>query len=583
MSAKYAILPILSFVAVAVAAQPAPIRIDAHFGDWQGVEPLVSDAGDGGGSVDFGRLWAVSDERYLYLSFETGGEINLQDGNSVRLSLDTDNNAGTGTPRFGIGAELEWTFGDRSGTFKKGSTSRRVEHSDLGLLTMPTVTGNRFEMAIPRGLVLGETLFPSRTIRIVLADGATGDRLPDGDGGVVYELTDGAYSRAPVRLERWNPSHLRILTYNALRDALFAPDNEAAFGRILRATEPNILTFQEVYNTTADEAERLLTRLLPLDGGESWHAERVVGDILVVSRYPILSATALCEQEGVPGTCNGAFRIDLPDAASEDLLALVAHPRCCASGETSRQNEVDQMLAFIRDGRASGAITPETPITITGDMNFVGNRQQPETLVSGEIVNTARFGPAAPPDGDGTPLTDAQPATTGLPATVTWIDPGSDFPPGRLDYMIYTDSVLEPGNGYVLYTPALTIEERLRYGLEARDSYASDHLPVVHDFVLPGLRLGSEHRNGPEGTYLSPPAPNPATGAMTLQYHLAAPGPVSLRLFDLLGRAVRDVQSGYAAEGRHNVRLDLSGLTAAMYVLRLEANGGQSTQALVVL
>ena len=195
----------------------------------------------------------------------------------------------------------------------------------------------------------------------------------------------------------------------------------------------------------------------------------------------------------------------------------------------------------------------------------------------------ARFGPGEPPDGDGTPLSDAQPLTTGIPSNVTWIDPSSDFPPGRLDYLIYSDSVLEPRNGFVLYTPALTPEELNRYGLSATDTDASDHLPVVQDFVFPNLRVGSEGEGSRLGSFLSPPFPHPSSGEATLTYALSHSGHVSLRLFDLLGRPVRTLVSGYAAGGTYTAHINLSGLVAAVYMLRLETASGLHTRPLIVL
>ena len=72
--------------------------------------------------------------------------------------------------------------------------------------------------------------------------------------------------------------------------------------------------------------------------------------------------------------------------------------------------------------------------------------------------------------------------------TFTWY--GRDFPPGRLDYVVYSDAVVGVGNRFVLFTPELPDEALARYGLRRDDtSRATDHLPVVADFVL---RRGGE-------------------------------------------------------------------------------------------
>jgi hypothetical protein len=54
------------------------------------------------------------------------------------LYLDTDLNAATGTPVSGIGAELRWQFGVRSGTFyRTGFPAWTVFQDDLRLRQLP--------------------------------------------------------------------------------------------------------------------------------------------------------------------------------------------------------------------------------------------------------------------------------------------------------------------------------------------------------------------------------------------------------------------------------------------------------------
>ena len=62
----------------------------------------------------------------------------------------------------------------------------------------------------------------------------------------------------------------------------------------------------------------------------------------------------------------------------------------------------------------------------------------------------------------------------------TWRNDNSSFWPGQLDYVIYSDSVLELGNHYLLYTPEMSDPQSL--GFQANDSLASDHLVFVSDF-----------------------------------------------------------------------------------------------------
>lgn len=47
-------------------------------------------------------------------------------------------------------------------------------------------------------------------------------------------------------------------------------------------------------------------------------------------------------------------------------------------------------------------------------------------------------------------------------------------------------------------------------------------------------------------------APNPARGAVKVQWQVKAPGRVTLRVFDNTGRAVHSIQNGYQAVGRYS-------------------------------
>jgi hypothetical protein len=75
--------------------------------------------------------------------------------------------------------------------------------------------------------------------------------------------------------------------------------------------------------------------------------------------------------------------------------------------------------------------------------------------------------------------------TTG-PADYTWRNDFSIFEPGRLDYVLYTDSVARVANSFVLNTVAMTAAELSAAGLQTYDvtinALEYDHLPLVADF-----------------------------------------------------------------------------------------------------
>jgi hypothetical protein len=70
-------------------------------------------------------------------------------------------------------------------------------------------------------------------------------------------------------------------------------------------------------------------------------------------------------------------------------------------------------------------------------------------------------------------------------------------------------------------------------------------------------------------------APNPFRRSTVLPYRLAAPGPVSLVLYDVLGRPVRTLVQGVQAAGAHETVLDGEGLPSGVYYYELAQNGQQ--------
>ena len=72
-----------------------------------------------------------------------------------------------------------------------------------------------------------------------------------------------------------------------------------------------------------------------------------------------------------------------------------------------------------------------------------------------------------------------------MPFSYTWYNEGSNFSPGRLDYIIYSGSNLLLQNSYSLFTPSLPLDSLIAFNLLADDAVvASDHLPIIADFEL---------------------------------------------------------------------------------------------------
>lgn len=571
--------------ATSARGQAARIILDGDFGDWDALAPAQEDPiADAGSGLDLHRLWIANDEQFLFLRFELGLETLIQDSNQLVLYLDTDNNTATGEPFHGVGAELVWSFGERTGVFSADGAAMAVGHAAARIVTAPTVSSTEFEIAfrldaLPDG---ARPLFPGADLRIALRDLTSGDRLPDGEGGVAYRIQDasGLPNLSEVPLAKERPTDVRFLAYNVERDGVFGSDRNAPFNRLLAAIQPDIIGFQEILGHSAAETESLVRAALGHDSSEIWYSERVNPDLVVVSRYPILASYSI--PGGFGGDANAAFLLDLTSRWGTEVLLINAHPPCCRNDD-ARQLDFDAMMAFVRDSRAgTGTLSlgQDVPIVILGDMNMVGEARQLSTLLNGDIVNTSRWGSPFAPDWDGTSLRDLSPRHVALPMTYTWYNDESAFHPGRLDFVVFTDSVLEPGNGFVLFTLAMSAESLSANSLLSGDATtASDHLPVVADFRLKrAASTGSAEDALPFESSLSAGFPNPTEGTATIRFSTRQSGYVRLILRDVLGREVRVLRDETLEAGEHQTTADLTGLPPGVYFYTLLAGGAQITR-----
>jgi endonuclease/exonuclease/phosphatase family metal-dependent hydrolase len=533
------------------------IILDERVSDWDEIPVLYKDlTGDGvSNGIDFDQYWVENDDQYLYFRIELGQEINFQSGNDLAFYIDIDNNPNTGFPVDGIGADLRYFPGLRFGFAHFGNQIVEVRHNDIGLMSSPTVSSDFFEIAILRNTTIdGFSFEMGPVIRTAWREDIFGgDRLPDGSGGLLYEMSDRVMQLPTIDFGKNTPSDLRVISHNALRDGMFEFGRKASFERLLQSTQPDIIGYQEIYNQSATDVKNFVSNTLP---GQTWYAEQRGPDVFVVSKYPITRSQSL---DG-----NGAFLLDLGD---KDLLFIVAHLPCC-DNEDQRQREADRIMGFIRDAKAgigTFTINENTPIVIVGDMNLVGFREQQQTLITGNIINETLFGSDAAPDWDDSDLEDAVPYATGLPAAATWVQPGSSFSPGRLDYILYSGSQMEIQNTYAIYTEGMTSSQLNQNNLESFDAYnASDHLLCVADFsfdiqtAVDAPSIDISHIKV---------FPNPVSGRLHLEFYNSYQKQIDLSIIDAAGNVQSDQKDRTIVAGRNTIDLDVVHLPSGRYHL----------------
>lgn len=553
--------------------QTSPILIDGIFSDWNEMTPLHIDmpGDDDNSNIDFARLWMSNDPDYLFIRIEVRKVLNLQSNNQITLYLDTDNDSSTGLNINGIGAEISYNLGQRNGQARLADFTASIDHSDIGLVSAPTVTSDQFEIALDRHATLfGEPFFPSQDIKISFeVENFSGDQIPDEGQVISYTFDEDIGSNPPeFSIKKTADSYLRVLSYNVLFDNLFEPGLQSSYQRIINAIAPEIIGFQEIYGFSSSQTADKVESFLPSGDNETWHHAKVQPDIIAVSRYPIVASHLIQGVSGA-GEGNGAFLIDLAPDFNSQLLFIVAHTPCC-DNEDGRQREIDAIMAFVRNAKAGTgplSIAPNTPIVIAGDMNLVGLQRQQQTLLTGDLYYQAVYGPDFQPDWDETPFEDALPIATNSPLAITWYNPFSSFSPGRLDYIVYSGSVLDLKNTYALFTPTLPQDSLSQYNLMGSDvTFASDHLPIVADFEL---NLSSSASIPEVDEIPLSITPNPFRETATLHYHLESSSTVSVRFFDGQGRLLRAWQLEKQPAGEHALEISRQGIPTGVYFVQV--------------
>jgi hypothetical protein len=580
---------------LALAPGPAPaesaaILLDGFFQEWTGGVEHTDPAGDGtGGGIDLRAIDLANDDDFFFLRFETTVEISLQEINSLVLYLDTDQNAATGTPISGIGAELRWRFGARQGTFYTGGGSSTVFQDDIRLRQLPSVTSPEFEVAIGRDVEPDGTnlLFTGSGTRVLLRHEVTGgDQAPD-VGQILTYVFDATPVPPPaaIALPRETAGDLRVTTWNVVDlelggggwDAGVTPSAD----RVLSAIDPDVLCFQEIYDNSAAATATLVEGFLPSGPGEAWYA-RENSDVIVVSRFPVLGQWNL---DGAAGDHNLAVLLDTQAAIGRQLLLVGAHFFCCTN-DAGREAECDRIMSFFGDAKSPGGaldVPAGTMLLVTGDLNLVGNSQQLRTLLTGDIVDEATFGPDVAPDWDGSPLADLVSSQTERRFAYTWRNDFGSYAPGRLDFFIYSDSVVTAGNHFLLYTPEMTPGELATYGLQAGDvTTVSDHLPHTADFrdrVATDAGEGEFAAGRFGSAWATLRAALPGRERVSVQLALGRTAQALVEIYDVRGARVarlRAAEDGLLPAGTHLVTWDgrtASGARAAAgtYVVRLVA------------
>ena len=554
-----------------------PISIDGLFSDWDNVDLAYQDIEDDDIDADYSTLKITYDSEFLFIYFNFyNGEFLMQDWNQFRLYIDADNDSSTGHSVHGIGAELEWVFGNRLGYMYVDGQQTELYQNDLTLRIAPTITSTEFEIAIaressPLTINNSQSLIQGKVVFSEIEEG--GDLIPDESGGVSFTIGEDFVSDPqPITLERRNENNIRVVSYNTWNEGILDSERQIHFKRILQALDPDIIALQE--HADWEEIDDIIQSWFP---EEQWHASWTHNDLVVLSRFQITNDASIISS----GRTMAAL-LDTEEELGKNLLIFNSHLSCCDNNE-ARQQQVDEFSGewrnWVKDESGPFPIDYGTPFIHLGDFNYVGYKQQVETIRNGDIENEGEYGIDFLPDWDSTAIVDLFSRHTHKRMGYTWRKDGSSFNPGKLDYLFYSDASIDTGKHYILNTLAMDELALDYYNLQLDDTQeASDHLPLVFDIVISD-DVGIDPNNVlPGSLMLYPNYPNPFNSTTMISFYLLKSGMVSLSIIDIKGNTVRELIHEESPSGDFSINWDGmnhegESVASGIYFYLLKADG----------
>jgi len=299
---------------------------------------------------------------------------------------------------------------------------------------------------------------------------------------------------------------------------------------------------------------------LPLGTPDGWYVLKN-GTSIIASKWNFLESWYSIDRQF-------PVLIDLPSSFSTDLLFTNAHLKCCDDGDVLRQEQADQYVEFILDAKTVGGVIDlpqNTPFIYAGDLNLVGSSIPLTTLITGDIQDTATYGNGAPLDWDDTNLTDQNIIQSDVRMAYTWRKDNTQYPPGKLDFIIHSDAVINIEKSFILQTEVMSSSRLSQYGLNEFDtSNASDHFPIVSDFTInPTALINQKIIDNIVSVY-----PNPATTEITIQ--IKNTDIRLVKLINIYGKTV------FQTSVIQNGKIDIRNMKTGVYFLKIIATNGET-------
>jgi endonuclease/exonuclease/phosphatase family metal-dependent hydrolase len=462
----------LLFATCLHATAQSGMAIDHNFSDWNGLSSIQ--AADTTGPLE--SVTFNSDAERVYFRIRYDRLIALDEAiipHGTKIALDVDGNPGSGqfVGAF-AGADIVINLQDRyvNSTQTNGSTESQTLNASQVRIA-PTYGGADHEIAIDRSI---NGLNSNAPLRWSVYCSTSGQQITPETASPLSN-SPGLTVNTPI--ERTDGTAVRVAFWNMNR-RLDNASARAAMARILQATQPDVIGMSEVEDFSAAQMSEWLNDWVPLET-ETWQVVKDDWDLMVASRWPITSTYPEVQRQF-------PVVIDAEAAWGQDFMLTASHLKCC-NGADQRQEQADEYMAFLRNamaGEGNLELAENTPVVYGGDLNMVGPGGAMHTLLTGDIQNEATYGPDFSPDWDGTRLSELPCIQTDQPMNYTWRNDYSEWPAGKLDYILVQDGAVRVLRSFALETASMSAQRLNAYGLESGDALeASDHFIVVADLA----------------------------------------------------------------------------------------------------
>ena len=188
------------------------IKIDGFFDDWgTNINTYIDDSTDSQG-VELLDFSVCNDNQYLYVKISFADEIDLTEPfynpAEVMINIDADNNISTGFSTNNIGSEYGINFDKFIFDDTDPNMVDTLSLYYLGIIPLPTITSDEFEIAINRSLL-------PDTIAISIREFIGDDFMPDNGSVFTYVFNNcSSPSTTATNFSRNDPNNLRLMTYN---------------------------------------------------------------------------------------------------------------------------------------------------------------------------------------------------------------------------------------------------------------------------------------------------------------------------------------------------------------------------------